>query len=108
MALRIKNVINIGGSRGRGLTAGQDGRHLVRLCPARGRLSVLLTHLTVGRVPAGRALIVSAPGPFSAAQNGAKTRAAAERRRGRAHTGCARVCGTQEERVDRGGACAGR
>ncbi|KAJ1207728.1 hypothetical protein NDU88_003118 [Pleurodeles waltl] len=40
--------------------------------------------------------------------NGAKTRAAAERRRGRAHTGCARVCGTQEERADRGGACAGR
>ncbi|KAJ1167341.1 hypothetical protein NDU88_007733 [Pleurodeles waltl] len=45
--LLIVSSFNIAVTGGRGLTAGQDGRHYVRLCLARGRLSVLLPYLTV-------------------------------------------------------------
>ncbi|KAJ1187419.1 hypothetical protein NDU88_004195 [Pleurodeles waltl] len=53
---------------GCGLTAGQDGRNYVRVCLARGRLSVYCHIRRCWRVRAWRALLRGAPGPFSAAR----------------------------------------
>ncbi|KAJ1106736.1 hypothetical protein NDU88_004136 [Pleurodeles waltl] len=54
--------------RGRGLTTGQDGRHYVRLCLARGRLSVYCLIRRCWRVRAWRALLRGAPGLLPAAR----------------------------------------
>ncbi|KAJ1106886.1 hypothetical protein NDU88_004284 [Pleurodeles waltl] len=52
---------------GPGLTAGQDGRHYVRLCLARGRLSIYCHIRRCWRVRAWCARLRGAPGPSSAA-----------------------------------------
>ncbi|KAJ1179625.1 hypothetical protein NDU88_004859 [Pleurodeles waltl] len=66
---------------GRGLTAGQDGRHYVRLCLARGRLSVYCLIRRCWRVQAWRALLRGAPGLPPAARERRSDRSSCEETR---------------------------
>ncbi|KAJ1147834.1 hypothetical protein NDU88_000685 [Pleurodeles waltl] len=79
--LKATNVTKREERRGRGLTAGQDGRHYVRLCLARGRLSVYCLIRRCWQVRAWRALLRGAPGLLLAARERRSDRSSREETR---------------------------